>query len=204
MRYLTQVVVDNKTAARFYSDAYIWHQRIWKAFPGKEDSNRDFLTRIDRKPGCTVVLILSPDTPTPLKWGQWKTKQVGDAFLEHGRYMFQLKANPTVKQVVRDEAGNRRKNGLRRSITDPYELRQWMKRKAEQGGFALEYLEVSHPVMQAFRKRGKPGSHSQVDFRGILRVVNHGLFKKTFEKGIGTAKAFGFGMLVLQPAKGGV
>jgi hypothetical protein len=35
----------------------------------------------------------------PQTWGQWQTKQVAPTFLEHVRYRFALRANPTVKRV---------------------------------------------------------------------------------------------------------
>jgi CRISPR system Cascade subunit CasE len=38
-----------------------------------------------------------------------------------------------------------------------------------------------------------------VEFQGSLRVVDPNKFRSAFAQGIGSAKAFGFGMLVLAP-----
>jgi CRISPR system Cascade subunit CasE len=46
-----------------------------------------------------------------------------------------------------------------------------------------------------------PGFHVGVRFQGVLEVTNREEFKKAFTQGIGSAKGFGFGMLVIQPLK---
>ena len=43
------------------------------------------------------------------------------------------------------------------------------------------------------------GVHFAVEFQGVLTVTDAELFRRTFTTGIGTAKAFGFGLLALAP-----
>jgi CRISPR system Cascade subunit CasE len=50
-----------------------------------------------------------------------------------------------------------------------------------------------------FVKQGHRGKHIGVDFQGVLRVTDRAAFHYAFETGIGPAKAFGFGLLMLQP-----
>ena len=50
-----------------------------------------------------------------------------------------------------------------------------------------------------FNKGGKLGLHGGVEFQGDLRVTGPEKFRETFALGLGSAKAFGFGMLVLAP-----
>ncbi len=50
-----------------------------------------------------------------------------------------------------------------------------------------------------FRKKGKPGYHGGVQFRGTLEVTDREYFSKTYQAGIGSAKSFGFGLLLLAP-----
>jgi CRISPR system Cascade subunit CasE len=45
------------------------------------------------------------------------------------------------------------------------------------------------------------GKHVAVDFRGVLRVQDREKFKRTFAAGIGSAKGFGFGLLMLEPVE---
>jgi CRISPR system Cascade subunit CasE len=41
------------------------------------------------------------------------------------------------------------------------------------------------------------GLHSAMEFTGVLQVTNHEKFRDAFTNGIGSGKAFGFGMLAL-------
>lgn len=210
--YLTRALVGPRTVfARGLHDAYAWHQVVWKAFPGRDGEARDFLTRLDDKPGGTQLLIVSPTEPTRPDWltehDEWKTKAIPSGFFQARRYRFQLHANPTIKRVVRDAAGNRKKNGKREAIKGDAELRAWLRRKCEAGGFSVPesappeiFSDVSHFTKKAKTSQAVTGTHGAVDFSGILEVTDPALFlSQTFIKGIGSAKAFGFGLLVLAP-----
>ena len=75
-----------------------------------------------------------------------------------------------------------------------------LKRKGEQHGFAL----VSAPAIDSceptlFFRKAQPGRHFAFRFRGVLQVTDPERFREAFRRGIGSAKAFGFGMLLLQP-----
>lgn len=200
MMWLTRIRLSLRDAAQLrLADNYAWHQTVWRAFPEKSGNTRDFLTRVDRRSGVFEALVLSPDEPSPQGWGTWETKQVLPSFLEHDRYRFSLRANPTVKRVIRDEQGERKKNGRRTGIYDPAQLREWLDRKAEDAGFRVEALSFDPPVKEVFRRHGRQGTHVRVDFRGLLEVTDRNRFRAAFRQGIGPARAFGFGMLLLQP-----
>lgn len=210
--FLTRALIGPRTVfARGLHDAYAWHQLVWKAFPARDGDARDFLTRLDDKPKGTQLLIVSPTEPVRPDWltdhDEWETKPIPSDFFQARRYRFQLHANPTVKRVVRDAAGNRKKNGRREAITDEADLRAWLHRKGEAGGFRLTESplpEVFSDLSQ-FTKHPKSGlamngTHGTADFSGLLEVTDPALFlSQTFAKGIGSAKAFGFGLLVLAP-----
>ncbi len=197
MSVLTRIQVDFKIAAKYrLSDSYAWHQALWKAFP--EMNSRTFLYRVEPRAEGFLVYLLSEIEPEKQAWGTWESKTVGEAFLGYSHYHFQLCANPTVKRK-RDG----RKNGTRTAIYDLNELKSWLRRKAEQGGFVIDEdtLQISPPINQPFYKKGKRGNHKRVEFQGTLCVTQPKTFKETFNHGIGSAKAFGFGLLVLQPIK---
>lgn len=199
MNFLTRIQVDRRTAAqRHLQDSYAWHQALWKAFPDTKD--RNFLYRVESKDGGFLLYLLSEAEPAAPDWGIWETKKIGESFLNFSTYRFQLCANPT-RRYVNDGQGARFEKSKRFVVADPVALNQWIVRKAEQGGFAVEEdsLQISPPLNQPFYKNGKGGNHKRVEFQGILRVTNPEQFKETFNKGIGSAKAFGFGLLVLQP-----
>lgn len=197
MKFLSRIAVDRKTAAqRRFMDSYAWHQALWKAFPGQDE--RSFLFRIEDKASGFQVFLLSEVEPEAQEWGRWETKPIAPSFLGYDRYRFQLRANPTVKRKREN-----RKNGTRTAIYGQEELAAWLERKAQQGGFSVEQLQIGPPLNQPFRKSGRRGNHKRVDFEGILSVTDREQLTQTFSKGIGSAKAFGFGLLVLQPINQG-
>jgi len=193
LMYLTLIQLHKRDAAnKQLRDNYTWHQALWEAFPGRPDDNRDFLFRVDDKHPWFRVFLLSAIRPVPQSWGHWQTKQVAETFLNRRQYAFQLKANPTMRRCH-----DRRRVG----ICTEAGLRQWMLRKAEQHGFALdtESLVIGAPIEEIFTRGQQLGKHISVDFKGYLTVTDRNSFKAAFEKGIGPAKAFGFGLLMLQP-----
>jgi len=200
MTYLTQILVGKPEALRSaLCDSYAWHQALWQAFPGRNGEMRDFLSRVDDLGDRFRVYLLSDTEPSCQQWGEWSTREVASGFLDRSTYRFELRANPTVKRVVREESGSRKKNGRRTAIYDDVGLRKWLAGKATQCGFEVVAVDVGAPIPQPFRRRGGAGKHVRVDYRGVLRVQDRPCFRSAFKHGIGPAKAFGFGMLVLQP-----
>jgi CRISPR system Cascade subunit CasE len=195
MHYLSQALIPYATALKAkLTDGYAWHNAIWKAFPGRPDDTRDFLFRVDRQSHGFRVLLLSEHKPAPPEGFAWQTKEVSPGFLAHAAYRFQLKANPTTRHP-----GHEAKRP-RFAIYDEAKLRVWLARKAESAGFAVETdtLEVGAPIDEAFVKDGRRGKHVAVDFSGLLRVTDRDRFIRSFNTGIGSAKGFGYGLLMLQ------
>lgn len=202
MSFLTQAFLDYETAARQkLSDLYDWHQLVWQAFPGRDGQLRDFLSRLDRRERDRQfrLLIVSAQLPVrPADWPDapdaWQTRAITPAFLAHRQYRFQLRANPT-----------KRNNASRKRLPlrTPQEQTDWLKRKAQQSGFAVadETLRIIPEGREWFRieNRNQAGIHHAVEFEGILTVTDPVAFQSAFAKGIGSAKGFGFGLLALAP-----
>jgi len=200
MKILSQVWIGKDEAAKKgFSDSYAWHQAIWTAFPGQDGEPRTFLFRVDDKQDSFRLLILSQLEPEPPGWGAWERKQIAPTFLEYEQYRFQVRVNPTIKRVVRTDSGIREKNGRRVGIYKHDALLAWMERKAQNAGFELLECMIGPAITSYFFKNGKRGKHVSVDFSGLLKVTDKNRFKRAFYNGIGSAKAFGFGMLMLQP-----
>ncbi|MCK5148235.1 type I-E CRISPR-associated protein Cas6/Cse3/CasE [bacterium] len=198
--FLTQIRIDKTEAARVKLwDRYGWHRALWHAFPEKEDKEDRFLFRVDDFRTYFQTLLLSEINIVDQPWGgkgNWQTKEFSDDFLNHSTYRFQLKANPTMKKTFPE---GKKRIGLYKEEL----LRDWMSRKAKNNGFTLDEstLIVGAPMDETFRKGNKTGKLVSVDFKGSLTVENQVEFIHAFKNGIGTAKAFGFGMLMLQPIK---
>lgn len=189
--FLSQIILDKITAARYrLSDAYAWHSAIWKCFPDRPDKNRDFLFRCDEQPTGFCVLILSPSRPISPDWGRIKTREVNQKFLEHPVYHFQIKANPTMR---------RQSDGRRLGIYQVDKLKAWLDKKARDSGFeVISSIDIVGPIDAVFFRNGKIGKHTWADFKGVLEVRDVNRFKTTFATGIGSAKSFGYGMLMLK------
>jgi CRISPR system Cascade subunit CasE len=208
MSYLTQVNLDLATAARLrLRDSYDWHQAVWKAFPGREAERREFLTRLDSSREGFRLLIVSSAEPMRPDWcplgpESWRTKSIPEAYFTRSRYAFQLCANPTKKVTKLASGGDPTKNGRRVPLGKREELVAWLARKGSQGGFSVDEdtLRCLPRGREYFEKKGHRGLHSAVEFEGMLTVNEPTKFHETFTRGIGPAKAFGFGLLVIVPA----
>jgi CRISPR system Cascade subunit CasE len=209
--WLTQVDLPFDAAARLQlRDSYDWHQAVWKAFPGRDGQRRDFLTRLDARREGFRLLLASQTEPTRPAWCPpecWKTKRIPESYFSNRLYRFQLCANPT-RKIDSKPDGTVTKNGRRVPLHTREELLAWIGRKGEQGGFTVDkgVLRTYCRGRESFQKRDKErdgktitGLHSAVEFEGVLTVTNPSRFYETFTRGIGSAKAFGFGLLVIAP-----
>ena len=213
MNWLARIDVDAQTARiEKIFDSYAWHKRLWECFPGEPDAGRDFLTRIDQMEGSFRLWILADRKPACPAWcdpAGFALKQISPDFMAHSHYAFDLRVNAVKTLPKRDSDGaallrpdGRRTSGKRVPLTDPQELRAWLERKALSGGFRLKDewpLEISPMQVVHFRKQAHAAYHGGVQFRGCLEVTNRELFSQTYQTGIGSAKSFGFGLLLLAP-----
>jgi len=202
--YLSKIEIDYDTAhLADLRDSYAWHQKIWLAFPGREDKEREFLTRLDESPEGFRLLLLSKVKPSRPSWcpePAWNSQQVPDDFLKHQTYRFSLLANPT-KKVKSAPDGTLLKNSRRVPLVQREDLLNWLERKATAAGFEVDLPQVRtipRPRM-SFIKKGKAGHHAATEFLGTLTVIKPADFEEAVANGIGPAKAFGFGMLCLTP-----
>jgi CRISPR system Cascade subunit CasE len=207
MSFLTKIQVPYALAIHKLRirDSYDWHQKAWNAFPGRDGEKRDFLSRIDEQDEAYRLLILSNTAPQKPDWCPtdcFESKEVPEDFFSHPRYRFSLLANPTKKEVKLGVEGKMVRTGKRLALKKPEELVAWIRRKGEAGGFTLEGEPRMIPKPRSYFHNSKSkmnGVHHAVEFQGVLHVTDASLFKTTVHTGIGSAKAFGFGLLALAP-----
>ena len=204
MTWMTRFMVDMPALhAGRLSDCYAWHKAIWQCFPDRPDAGRDFLFRLDEVPTGVLVHILSPHEPQRPGFcaaEHWQTKAVPPRFLEHEHYRFDVVCNPGRKVKAFTSDGQSKKNSRREAIIKPDEQRAWLIRQAEQNGFAvLPDPRLDPSSSHHFQKNQQSGTHISVRFSGVLRVTQRDDFYQVFHKGLGSARGFGFGMLLLCP-----
>lgn len=228
MSWLARLEVDVEIArAEGISDSYAWHKKLWDCFPNVPDQKRTeigFLTRIDTLEGAFRLWVMAKHKPIRPQWCQpddFALKDIATSFLTHRYYAFDVKANPVKAAVQKDAKGDpmlqpngKRKRGKRVPLVKPDELRAWLVHKSEvrcrdkvtgkdvTGGFRIvkeKSLEISPMMENHFRKKGQDAYHGGVQFRGTLEVIDQERFIETYHAGIGSAKSFGFGLLLLAP-----
>lgn len=219
MTWLAHAWIDYETIARQrIRDCYDWHQRAWDLFPGRPEGHpRPFLFRVIKKDeGCDVWLMCKEE-PTSPEWAGvegWKISPVKDGFPHHRRYRFDLLANPSRRDEKRDRWGgrercNKKGNKNRRfNLISAEEQHAWIERKAEEHGFRLLESVDDELTLQIdprrdfyFNRKERRGLHVAVRYLGCLEVTDPAEFAKAFTQGIGPAKSFGFGLLLLQPTR---
>lgn len=215
--YLSKLVVstlgeDGLAGRRWLADAYRVHQRIFEAFPNRDESRDRILYRVEGDYHPPRVLVQAPIT------ADWDTalagipvsaeqKEVRLDFAAGQRLRFRLRANPTIrrKRDLKDPT-NEEKAGKRYGLLKEKEQRAWLRRKGELGGFRVEDDDLTiRPRGQAKFKAGKGANerretHVDVTYEGYLTVTDPSRFLAALEAGIGAAKGYGFGLLSIAPA----
>lgn len=175
----------------------------------------------DARNGRAVLLVQSSVKPdwSFLRDGyasEIECKKVHEQYsrIENGmRLLFRLQANPTKRIGKSDtKADERFKPSDERKIRRRVELRtdeekiDWLKRKGEDAGFRLTDVRIKEDVANAavqssskqFGRRGrndKKMTFGSVVFEGVLQVTDAEKFREALRTGIGTGKAYGFGLL---------
>jgi CRISPR system Cascade subunit CasE len=139
-------------------------------------------------------------------------KEVGGLYgaLQPGHTLrFRLRANPT-KRV--GKSGEANWVGKRVDLRTEEEQLSWLVRKGEAGGFAVVLAQASPDVPNVRtvpegavigdrRRDSRAMTFGSVLFEGLLRVTDPDRFRMALREGIGSGKAYGFGLLSVAPAR---
>lgn len=212
MTWLARIHLEYDVLARLCIwDCYDWHKKAWELFPGRPKGHRrPFLFRvIDENEGCDLWLMCSEE-PTRPDWAEsrnWKLSFIRENFPFHRYYRFDLLANSARRDKERDTWNGRESKRRRFNLRTPEEHEVWLLRKATEHGFRIVSDSRNGPSIDfdtrrdySFVYREKfSGLHVGTRYRGLLEVVDRQKFAAAFKHGIGSAKSFGFGLLLLKP-----
>ncbi len=128
---------------------------------------------------------------------------------------FRLRANPTRKIQTKTGPDGLRNNGKRVELRTEQDQIEWLRRKATTAGFVLTSVRAARDVPNLrVIDQGKysgarkdpyyEGPRSRLTFaaamfEGILTIADADKFRRALEQGIGSAKAYGFGLLSIAP-----
>lgn len=209
-------------------DPYRDHQWLWTLFPAAPGTPRDFLFRrdvIDGLPRYHVVSRRQPGRP-PAGW-RIQSRDYAPALEPGERLSFDLRACATVRRrdgpATADRNARSRRHDVvmdaKRAVRDRlargeggdempsvHALVQrhgvaWLAQRGERHGFDLC---VEGCVAEAYSQHrpDRAGEHelaySTIDFRGDLVVRDPAVFLRLLADGIGSAKAFGCGLMLVR------
>jgi CRISPR system Cascade subunit CasE len=198
-------------------DPYGQHQTVWQLFDLPLDAARTgtaFLFRHEWHGDLPMFYILSHRAPQDrVGLGSIQSKPYAPQLQVGDRLNFMLRVNPVVTRngkrhdVVMDAKQRLRWKELRPEERPSlnaiaYEAgTAWLAGRAEKHGFAIAQasLQVDGYRTHTMHRRGRtPICFSTLDFSGALTVVDSGKFLGTLYGGIGPAKGFGCGILLVK------
>lgn len=205
---------------------YDLHRQVWRLFPGEAHESHDsdeaerqsFLFRVEHNPTGRPARLLVQSRRAPVTAagvvlvGTREFHPQPEAGL---RLAFLLTANP-VKTIVDAEVGAKpdklkrhaekivrrgektpRQPKSRVPLIKEEEQREWLARKLAESAM-IEAANVLPHAPTYFRKGNRGGKLVTVTFEGILNVSDPSRLSSLLENGIGPAKAFGCGLLLVR------
>lgn len=207
--FLSRLTLDarDRRARHILSDPYEQHRLVLLGFPA--DANQG---------GCRVLFRLEPEASGPFRTllvqselePDWEaraarqhaslagaeTKLLRLALRSGSRLRFRLRANPT----KRDKTTSKRIG-----LVSEADQMSWLARKGSSAGFAIDPERTLIVPEEGVHSRRHGESHEclivchGVRFEGVLEVTDPAALTETLRCGIGSGKAFGFGLLSLAP-----
>lgn len=191
---------------------YRLHQSLWKLFEG-EINRRNFLYRaIEGREGSAFYVVSAQAPRIVDRLWRVQTKDYAPRLQQGDRFRFSLRANPVVTRTIGDK-GKRHdvimdaKKGTADRDLDPRGFwyrpgLEWLNRRAGKGGFQVEKVNIDgyrqHRMFKPGRGRQQDIRFSTLDFDGILTVTDPDALGQILFGGVGPAKAFGCGLLLVR------
>ena len=203
-------------------DPYGQHQALWRLFSVPSATQRahaEFLFRADQgDDGLPIFYVLSRNELHDAG-GLWSSamKLYAPDIAAGDRFAFKLRANPTVaRKLGVDGRGQRHdvvmdmKRRLGWQVLPEAERPSlasiaqeagvaWLCGRSQRLGCEFEQASLRADGYRTWRqRRGKGVSFSFLDFEGSLSVTDPSLFCEALYRGVGPAKAFGCGLLMIR------
>jgi CRISPR system Cascade subunit CasE len=201
------------------ANAYAEHQLVWGWFSG-DAPGRDFLFRREQQGHWPYFYVLSKrEAVDPSNLWEIETRRFAPKLATGERLSFVLRANPVKVRKISDDPKikTRRRDDV---VADLKKQRypdktqrpplgdiiseagaEWLAARAKKSGFALESLRADGYQQHRWHKRGKDHPIT-LSTLGTLRVEDPALFTEKLFQGIGPAKAFGCGLLLVRRMPG--
>lgn len=215
--FLSRLSVADGAAAspefwRAFGSEYALHCAVWDLFGDHPERRRDFLYRLDSRNGKPLLWTLSsrePEEPS----GLWKVeaREVAPRLRPGDLLEFTVRVNPVVTRdgkrhdVIMDR---KRRTGWKNAPLAEREpeaalvqeaLSEWIAARSDRLGARIRSLRADGYRVSRFRKpSGKEVQLGLCDLTGILEVVEPDRFLDLWRTGLGPAKGFGCGLLLIR------
>ena len=189
---------------------YEFHRYLWRLFPGEpRESRRDatesrqgFLFRVEEnKPGRPARLLLQsrrlPECTSELTI--IGTREFRPKPVQGQQLAFLLTANP-IKMIVdtqRESKSNKTSEKCRVPLIREEEQREWLVRKLANACDIITANVQPHQPLY-FHKGQRAGKLITSTFDGVLQVNDSAYLTMLLENGVGPAKGFGCGLLLVR------
>jgi CRISPR system Cascade subunit CasE len=208
-------------------DHYAEHQMLWQLFDDdkrqylfrREHGTEQPYANIGQNDALPVYYLVSKHPPIACDGLQLLSKPYQPQLAVGTTLGFSLRANPIVAKKVQGK-----KNSLHHDVMMDAKLqakqqqldgpqsveyianagKQWLLGRADKLGFTMNTGELDcdgYMQHRFYKKKGKsdkPIRISTLDYNGLLTVTDPEKFKQTLFEGIGRAKAFGCGLMMIR------
>lgn len=188
------------------------HKLLWVLFADAAGRKRDFLWR-EVEPGH--FLILSAREPCDShNLFEIQSKSFAPVLAAGDELGFSLRANPTVALMAEKDAKGRGKradvvmHAIKDAVGDARaEARAlavqtagaaWLESQGGKHGFEIERVTADRYNLLAPPHRRDPMRIATLDFDGLLRVTDPAAFVAMLTHGLGRAKAYGCGLMLIR------
>lgn len=225
---MPQQLSRNDMIKMFAADSYNDHQLLWRLFG--DDDQRQFIyrreqgndqqdARLGQSNALPVFYMVSKDAPQSVNGLLAQSKAYDPKITAGSQFAFDLRVNPTVakrdpnkkhsaKHDVLLLANREAKQGELSPQQKAANIKQvadnWLLSRCEQYGFSIDpqaFLHDRHEVHRFVKAKSKHSVNiSSLDYHGLLTVQNVELFRKTLFEGLGRARGFGCGMMMIRKA----
>lgn len=212
--YISRMVLSEHSVFKeIFASGYALHQAVWDLFADGPDRDRDFLYRLDAVGKLPMVYAVSERKPQDAKC-IWliESKDYTPQVKAGMRLGFTVRVNPVCKKegkrhdVVMDAKYKMRtaspEQAKRKAAQEiiAEACGKWIDERAEKNGFKLvQFRSDGYQQMRLYKKNGgEPIRYSTVDITGALEVINEKFFTDMLFGGLGPAKGFGCGLMLVR------
>lgn len=195
-----------------FKTPYYLHQSVWRLFSEEDMKVRNFLYRLETKHSRPIVYMVSARQPLQNDsiWNA-EIKTFEPKLIENMKLAFNLRANPVRKRdgkrhdVVMDAKWRTRSQTPKTVVVQQAQIVQeecskWLEARADANGFVIDSIRADSYQTHNFKKlkTNHRIRFSSCDLQGLLSIKNVDSFRQAIFQGIGPAKGFGCGLLMVR------